>query len=259
MAFVEAFRKVNRHYLLVLYPIIFDLISLAISWSIVGFYGKAMVSIRLMLEMGFPSLSHLSNIPLFINSIDFLNIPLATPSNIWIVVVLMIMIGTFMQGGYISYLYSIVSSKTFHLSHFLSEGKRNWIQFIFLEIILFFGKISVTAFLVLFFGIIGVFASLVFFIVLRVIFIYLEFTMVVDRMSIASAMKRCRSYLKKSLLPTLGIIAVMYAVSGGISLLLHKFWAPFVIIGLVFVYAYIMSVIQIVFMLTLCRTKKELN
>lgn len=218
-----------------------------------------MVSIRLMLEMGLPSLSHISNIPLFINSIDFLNIPSATPSFTWIVVVLLILAGTFMQGGYISYLYSIASSKTFHVSDFLNSGKRNWLQFIFLEIILFFGKISVTAFLVLFFGIIGVFASLVFFIVLRVIFIYLEFTMVVDRMSIGSAMKRCRSYLKKSLFPTLAIIIIMYLVSGGISLLLHKFWAPNVIIGLVFIYAYIMSVIQIVFMSILYRTREVFN
>lgn len=255
MVFIQAFRKIHRHYILIIYPILYDLISLAIGLSIVGFYGKEIVSIRLILEMGLPSVSHLSNIPLFVNNIDFLNIQEKIPSYSWMIVVLMILMGAFLQGGYISYLYSIVKGERFRFPQFLSAGKKHWIQFIILEIIIFLGKLSITAFLFLFFNMIGVFASLIFFIVFRIMFIYLEYTIVVDRVSVAAAVKQSREYLKKALIDSLALIIIMYAVSSGISFLLHIYWSPFTIIGLIVVYAYLMSVIQIAFMSVLGKIK----
>ncbi|MEK3889998.1 hypothetical protein [Bacillus sp. FSL K6-3431] len=255
MILVKAFGNIHRHYTLLLYPILFDLLSLVIGCSIIGFYGKEIVSIRLILEMGLPSVSHLANIPLFANNLEFLNAAVDKPTYTWLVVVIMIIIGAFLQGGYISFLYAVVMNKSFRFSQFLNEGKKYWLQFIFLEVIVFLGKIGVTAFLVLFFNIIGVFASLAFFMFLRIIFIYLEFSIVVDYVSIASAMKRSRSYLKQSLIVSLALIVVMYAVSSGISLLVHMFWSPYIIIGSILVYAYVMSVIQMALMSVICKVR----
>lgn len=244
----------NKHFTIVIYPIIFDLLSIILSLYIVGFYGKEIVSIRLILEMGLPSVSHLSNTPLFMNQMEFLNIP-GVPSYSWVIVIAMIVLSAFLQGGYIYHLYRITNGRQMYFSDFLKEGKRHWLQFIILEMILYFGKIAITGFLVIFFGIIGVFAALVFFVFLRIIFIYLEFTIVVDRIHIVKALKRSREYVKKSLPKTLWIVLFMYVLSGGISLLLHLYWQLATIIILVFVYGYVMSVIQVAFMSVLCKVR----
>ncbi|MCJ8009405.1 hypothetical protein ACFFF5_18340 [Lederbergia wuyishanensis] len=256
MRLTDAFRKVHNHYTLILIPIIYDFISLGLGLLLVGFNGKEMLSSRLILEMGIPSASHLSNIPLFANHVDLLHISDKGHSFSWIVIVVMIIIGAFLQGGYISFLHSIVIGNDFRFSSFLKDGRKNWIQFIFLHMIVFLGKISVTAFLVIFFNIIGVFASLVIFLILRIIYIYLEFTIVVDRVSVAKALKLSNVYLKRSLPFSLCLIIVMYIFSSSISLMLHRLWSPITIIGTIVVYSYLMSIMQIAFMSLFCRLKK---
>ncbi|MEH7275051.1 hypothetical protein [Neobacillus vireti] len=258
MLLVDAFKKVHHHIALIFIPIMYDLLSFVIGWSIVGMDGKERTSIRLILEMGLPSVSHVSNIPLFANNIDLLNSP-KLPSYTWLIIIMMIVIGAFLQGGYIRYLYSIVSGKTFNFSQFLQFGKNNWLQFIFLGIIILLGKISVTGFLVLMFNMIGVFAALVFFICMRILLIYLEFTIVVDRVSIAAALKLTRGYLKNSLLLSFTLIFIMYTTSSLISFLIHWFWGPLMMVGSVFIYGYVMSVIQTLFMTILCRTKNKMT
>ena len=256
MSFIT-FLRGHRHYPLILYPIIFDFISLFIGWYLIGFHGTDKISIRLILEMGLPSLGHISNIPIFTNMTDFLNVDVTIPSYTWIVVVTMIIIGAFLQGGYISYLYAIVKGNDFHFSKFLKAGKRNWMQFIFLEIIIFLAKFGLTAFLTLFFGIVGVAASLGFLFAFRVIFVYLEFTIVIDRISVSTALKNSRIYFKKSLFMTLFLIIVMYIISATLSYFLHLLWSPLTIIAFIFIYAYIMSIIQILFMDTLYKSKNN--
>ncbi|WP_191271032.1 hypothetical protein [Neobacillus kokaensis] len=259
MLVVEAIKKVHRHFTLIFLPVMFDLLSFVVGWLMVGMDGKERISIRLILEMGLPSVSHVSNIPLFANNIDLLKSSGNLPSFSWLIVIGLIIIGAFLQGGYISFLFSIVNGKAFDISNFLHAGKKNWIQFIFLWLILFLGKISVTAFLVLMFKIIGVFAALVLFICLRILFIYLEFTIVVDGVSMAAAFKTCRGYLKKSLFPSFSLIFIMYFISSLMSYLIHMYWGPYSIIASIFVYGYLMSVIQTIFMMILCRTRDELN
>ncbi|MBO0600592.1 hypothetical protein I2483_02855 [Sporosarcina sp. E16_3] len=256
MIVFEAFKKLHRNIILIIYPIIYDLVSLAIGMSIVGFYGKNLVSIRMILEMGIPSVSNLSNIPLLVNDIGFLTIPVEIPPITLAITITAIMIGAFLQGCYIGYLSFIAKDVKFNFKQLFKTGMGSWIQFIILEVIIFLGKIGVTAFLAIFFGIIGVFASLVFFITLRILFIYLEFTMVVDRTGLVPAIKSSRNYLMNSLMITLPLVLVMYIVSSLISLFLHYFWSPLVVIGLIFVYAYIMTAIQLALMMVLCKSKE---
>ena len=62
-----AIRNVHYQGKIFLYPIILDVIALVIGIYLVGFIGKPMFSIKLILEMGFPSVSHISNISMFAN------------------------------------------------------------------------------------------------------------------------------------------------------------------------------------------------
>lgn len=256
MILIKAFRKFHRHLHIVIYPILFDIISLTIGWIFAGFYQENLVSIRLILEMGLPSVSHISNIPLFANNMDFLNTTSEIPTYTVMIVITLIVIGAFLQGGYISHLQAIATEQQYNFSKFIHAGNRNWIQFVILEIIIFFGKIAVAALLASFFGIIGVFASLVFFFVLRILFIYLEFSIVVDWTGITQAIRLSWGYLTKSKMPTLPLIIVLYAAASLISFVLHYMWSPLVVVSIVFFYAYVMSGIQLAFMMTLCKARE---
>lgn len=258
MELVNTFRKVHRRGIILIVPILFDFLALAIGWAFIGFYGESFTSIRMILEMGMPSVSHISNIALLANNIDFINTPVELPSFMPIIVIIMIIIAAFLQGGYIRTLYCIIRNQPLVISDFFKACKKNVLQFVILEIVVFLLKIGVTAFLVIFFQYIGAFAALVFFIVLRIIFIYLEFTIVVDKVSIPEALKLSRAHLGKTLPNTLPIVLIMYIISIIISFLLHKFWSPYIVIAIIIVYAYFMTIIQSIFMSIFCRIHKSI-
>lgn len=256
MILIDSFKKLNKNLFLIVYPILFDLFALAVGLWMIGFTGEKVVSIRMILEVGIPSTGHLSNIPLFANMMEFLNYSGSMIDIAPMIVILIVIAGAFLQGGYIGHVAAIVKNKTYSISDFLKSGRKNWIQFILLEIIVFLLKIAMTAFLAIFFGIIGVFASLVFMIVLRIIFIYLEYSMVIDRIGILPAFKRSRQYLLGSMVSSLVLIVVMYAVSSSLSLLLHYYWSQSLVLVMIFVYAYLMSGIQIAFVQNLYKAKR---
>ncbi|KRG12015.1 hypothetical protein ACA29_13340 [Lederbergia galactosidilytica] len=84
--------------------------------------------------------------------------------------------------------------ESIHSVEFVKYGKKNWLQFILLGVIMYFLKISLTAFLVIFFSTIGGFVALIALLVLRIVFIYLEFTIVLDKLPIPEALKKSRHY-----------------------------------------------------------------
>ncbi|GIN74874.1 hypothetical protein J14TS2_53490 [Bacillus sp. J14TS2] len=256
MRLYNSIREIHRNGIIFVYPIIYDLIALAIGFYFIGFNGQSMFSVKLILEMGFPSVSHIENIPLFANQLSFFNGPAETTFFSGVAVLILIVIRTFLQGGYIQSLHTVVEGESYSFSEFIKASKKNWLQFLFLEIILYFLKISLTAFLVIFFPGIGGFAALCSLIVLRIIFIYLEFTIVLDKVHIPGALKLSRTYLAKSLVPTMLTIIVMYVICSGLSLFIHIMWSPTIVIGMILMYSYIMTLIQLVFMTILSKTRK---
>ncbi len=51
----------------------------------------------------------------------------------------------------------------------------------------------------------------------------------------------------------------MYIISLSLSIILHKIWSPIFVIVMILFYAYIMTLIQMVFMTILSRARKEKN
>src|SRR5690625_6843278 len=80
----------------------------------------------------------------------------------------------------------------------MHAGRKYWLQFILLELVVYLLKISLAAFLLLFFPLAGSDFTLFFLIGFRIIFIYLEFTFVEDNVSIPVAVKRCRNNFFKT-------------------------------------------------------------
>ncbi|MCJ7840797.1 hypothetical protein MUB24_07730 [Lederbergia sp. NSJ-179] len=257
MELFNGIRAVHRHWTIFIYPILFDLIGLALGLYFIGFYGKAITSVKLVLEMGLPSISHISNIPLFVNNFFFLTNPAEKTAFLAITLVIMLLVGAFLQGGYIRFLYMIVKKEEYSFFQFIKDGKKYWLQFILLEVIVQLLRIGLTAFLIIFFPYIGSFISLMTFIILRILFIYLEFTIVIDHVSIPDALKLSRRYLRKSFLPSLTVVMIMYLVTSSLSLVLHVRWTFSMVICVLLLYAYLMTLIQSVLMSIFCQVRAK--
>ncbi|WP_018757457.1 hypothetical protein [Paenibacillus terrigena] len=258
MLLQRAFVQILRYPMLILCPIILDLIAYLLGGALVGFIGTSSLSYRLILEMGLPSVSHLINIPLLPNQLQFMNIP-GVPTIGWAAVVLMLLLMTFAQGGYIGILWQASIGEPASIRGFIREGKVYWIRFIFLYLMIMFAKTAVTTLLVMLFQGIGLFLSLLVFIVLRILFIYLEFTIVVDRSQLDAALRRSRQYFKQSRLKTMVLVFCLFVVSGLLSTLIHQLWSPYAILAGIVIGAYVVSVIQLALMMVLSQVRAQLE
>ncbi|MGG4093528.1 hypothetical protein [Paenibacillus lautus] len=249
----KTFRLLFKNPLIIMYPIILDALSFIIGLIIVGFIGVPSLSIRLILEMGIPSVSYVSNIPQLINQMQFMGDTISVRA--WIPVIFMLLLMAFAQGGYIASLRNVVEGSPISIGQFMKDGKKYAVRFIFLFMIITAAKTAITTLLAAFLGVIGLFLSLVIFVVLRVIFIYVEYCIVVNQLNVDAAFRQSKRYFQASSFNTSGIIIVMMISSGVISLLLHYLWSPAAVIIAIPICAVVMGVIQIAFMQQLLLNK----
>jgi hypothetical protein len=249
----KTFRLLFKNPLIMMYPIILDALSFIIGLIIVGFIGVPSLSIRLILEMGIPSVSYVSNIPQLINQMQFMGDAISVRA--WIPVIFMLLLMAFAQGGYIASLRNVVEGSPISIGQFMKDGKTYVVRFIFLFMIITAAKTAITTLLAAFLGVIGLFLSLVIFVVLRIIFIYVEYCIVVNQLNVDAAFRQSRRYFQASSFNTSGIIIVMMISSGVISLLLHYLWSPAAVIIAIPICAVVMGVIQIAFMQQLLLNK----
>lgn len=249
----KTFRLLFRNPLIIMYPIVLDALSFIIGLMIVGFIGAPSLSIRLILEMGIPSVSYVSNIPQLINQMQFMGDTISVRA--WIPVIFMLLLMAFAQGGYIASLRNVVEGSPISIGQFMKDGKKYAVRFIFLFMIITAAKTAITTLLAAFLGVIGLFLSLVIFVVLRIIFIYVEYCIVVNQLNVDAAFRQSRRYFQASSFNTSGIIIVMMISSGVISLLLHYLWSPAALITAIPICAVVMGVVQIAFMQQLLLNK----
>lgn len=249
----KTFRLLFRNPLIIMYPIILDALSFIIGLMIVGFIGAPSLSIRLILEMGIPSVSYVSNIPQLINQMQFMGDTISVRA--WIPVIFMLLLMAFAQGGYIASLRNVVEGSPISIGQFMKDGKKYAVRFIFLFMIITAAKTAITTLLAAFLGVIGLFLSLVIFLVLRIIFIYVEYCIVVNQLNVDAAFRQSRRYFQASSFNTSGIIIVMMISSGVISLLLHYLWSPAAVVLAIPICAVVMGVVQIAFMQQLLLNK----
>lgn len=257
MTIFKSFGQIKRNWIVLLYPILVDVVSLIAGLSAVGFSGQSGWSLRLILEMGIPSVGHLLNTPLFANRTELLSHPAGLPSFFWIVVLLLLLATAFAQGGYIGSLLQIAQGERTGFSRFLAYGRAYFLRFFMFYALFFFAKIALTALLAILFGYVGVFTAFLTFFILRIAYIYVEFTIVADRANLGEAFKTSWGYLKSSLPETALVAAAMFLFSGAVSLLLHLYWNLGVIVLGILVYAYVMSCIQLALMLIMTKARTE--
>ena len=238
MPFFQSFRLLRHNLNILLIPITLDLIVLAVMIATTGWQLHSQWSYRIVLEMGLPSVFHLFNIPLT-----------------WVHVIVML-VWAFAQGGYIKALVSIIEGQPVRAAQVVKNGLKYWVPFAFLNITVLLAKAAASSLLIIMFGSIGAAASLLLFMVMRVLVVYWEFTVVVDNVNFDTAFRRSMKYFKHNSLSAIGMALIMFAASGAASVLANYFVMPAAVVVTMFIYSFIMSIIQLTLMLTLRETKR---
>lgn len=237
-------KNIHKQGTIILYPLLFDLISFLFALAIIGFHGKPFFSIKLILEMGFPSVSHISNIPVFMHDLALLNELNSPALTVIILAIFFLFMRVLFQGGYIGFLASISKNERFAVRQFFTIGRKKFVQLLLLEIIVYLLKIGLAAFFVIFFPGIGGITALFALVAVRVVFIFIEFTLVEESVNIPKALTRSKNYYFRQFMPTSSIVILMYAVTIGLSYLLHMFWSLPLVIVMIVIYSYVMTIIQ---------------
>lgn len=238
MPIVQAYHILIRYPYIVIQPIIIDIILLAILFGTQALTLTSESSSRVLMAVGMPSMFHLFSLPFS-----------------WFLFVA-ILLWSFGQGGYIRSLIASCTGTTLSMSQLMKANMRYGLPFLFLQLAMMLATSAVMALLILFFGTIGLGAGLLFFLVFRVLLIYLEFTMVTDRLSFDTALRRAFQTLKQHWPPSIAMAVSLLIFSGMASLLVNRFHSPPMLIGYLIIYDVLMSVFLLALMLTYMDARK---
>lgn len=254
---IKAYKTMHRHLYLLLIPIIIDIGALFAGLKFTQFYEVERPSIILIYDIGLPSLSHILNKPLLMNTFkyfaDFDELSLTIIAG----VLAFVMINAIAQGAYIGILYHISHEKHVSMQQVLYYVNRFWLRFFMLTIIFALLQLSVVLLMTIFFKIIGVFASLALFIVMRIFFIYFEYTMVIEDCFYGQALRRSFRYFIHGIRQNAVIVPLVFITAGVLSYILHSFWSLGSVIVFIVIYAYIMTALQLALMMSLRKIKEE--
>lgn len=252
----DAFRRTNRNFALVLVPILLDALALWAGWAILGRFVRQDWSVRVILEIGLPSISHVMERPLLANTLPFLAAARYSDAAV-VVFALLLVASCFAQGGYIGALHAIAGGGRFRLPLFYRAGKRSVLRLLLLYATVQLLKSAVALLLAAIAGASGIFLALLVMLALRVIYLFLEFVIVVESQDWIGALGRARELLTASCGRTLATAAVWLAVSGAVSASLHRVASPAGLLAAIAIYAYAMTWIHVSLMMHFVKAQAE--
>lgn len=254
---LAAFRLLNRHPGLAVYPIALDFLGFVLGLWLIGFGGDSGLSFQIVLGMGLPSVHHSLDVPLFAGGLNLLENAAVKPAYALPVVGAMMLLSAFAQGGYIAALWQTAEGKRFAFSHYLRYGRDYWLRFALFNAIVYLGKMSCVMIGAILLANIGPAAAFMMFVILRVLYAYAEFTLIVDNARLTSAFRNSFRYMKQCFVPTVLTMTVMFAAAGSIGMLVQWAWTPAAVALGIVVYGYVMSGIQLSLMLLLKQARQD--
>ncbi|UVI30191.1 hypothetical protein [Paenibacillus spongiae] len=253
---LAAFRTLNRHPGLAIYPIALDFFGFVLGVLLIGFGGDSGLSFQIVLGMGLPSVHHALDAPLFANGMNLLG-STVKPAYALPIVAAMLLLSAFAQGGYIAALRQIAEGKRVAFTQYLRYGRDYWLRFALFNAIVYLGKMSCVMIGAILFANIGPAAAFILFVILRVLYAYAEFTLIVDNARLVEAFRNSFRYMKQCFVPTVLTMSVMFAAAGLIGMLVQWAWTPAVVALGIVVYGYVMSGIQLSLMLLLQQARQD--
>ncbi len=250
----RAFSTLNRNLGLVLVPVLMDLASFALGMMTVGFWGQSKLSLKLALNVGLPSISAILEQNVLAGEIT-LGLDGAGPAAAtFLLAILFLFLSAFVEAGFVGLLYEVAGEKAPSLDSFVSYGKRFWLRFLGLRLLVFaFSIIGILMAMLL--SIIGLFAYMIIFIVLRVRYIYWEYTMLSEDLNVFDAFRRSRVLFDGRAPELSSIIIAILLANFLVALIINLAWTPVTLLLFIPIYGYVASALQMALMMN----KLELN
>lgn len=253
----QSFSLLSKNKSLVLYPIVFDFVALLVGIAVAGFSGGSKITFKLTLNVGLPSISSVVDQTVMANGVNFsINNP-SIPLVMILIFLVFLIIQSFLQAGYIGLLHEVVQEREVPFDCFLDYGKRFWLRFLGIQLIVT-GIMFVAGMLLVFtLKIVGVILLMILFLVFRVLYIYWEFTVVVDDCTIGEAFTRSRDYFRNRVPETTNIILLIVVINALFAFLVNSLWNPVAFSLNIVAYGFVASGLQIVLMATLHKISRS--
>lgn len=248
----EAYEKLNRVKALVLYPIMLDFIAFLLGIAIVDFPSTSTFTLQFSLNPGLPSINHVIEQNVMVNNgLYFSSDPDAFPMAMLFTSIFFLLIGAFIQAGFIGLLYhAIFTQGRISFQTFLKYGSRFWSRLLLVEVIVIVVMIVGGLFTIPF-GLYGIVAFLLALFILRILFIYWEFTIIVEDISVIHALKRSWQYFRNRVPETMNVIVTILLLNLLVSFLVNSIWNIVTFVLAIFVYGYLATGLQVTLMMTL--------
>lgn len=237
----RAFSALNRNLGLVLIPVLLDLVFFILGMMATGFWGDAQLSIKVILDVGLPSISAILEHDILAGSL------VGADSPVVFLFILSLLMGAFAEAGFVGLLYEIAREKVPALGSFVSYGKRFWLRFLGLRLLV--AAVSIAGLLLaMLLSIVGLIAYMIIFIILRIKYIYWEFTMLSEDMGITDAFRRSRM-LYDSRTPELSKVIIAILVANFLlAVVVNALWSPTIVVIFIPIYCYVASALQLALM-----------
>jgi len=255
----QSAKRVGRHAALLWVPLLLDALAVCAGWAMIGFQGEPGNSIRLILEMGLPSIGHLLNMPLPAGALPFAAEEGSATG--WAVFACFFALTSFAQGGYLTLLHRAAADdsdaeRPSAAEAFLRGGWQGLPRFALLAAAVLLAKPALSLLLATMFGAAGLLLALLIMLALRFVWIYLELVIAVEGLDMLSALVPARRTLLAAAGPPLMTAVLMYSFAAVLSAVLHAYWHPFTLAAAAVIYVCGMSIFQTAFMLLYLRCRK---
>jgi small-conductance mechanosensitive channel len=247
----DAFGKLSKFPLLAVIPVVVDGLSLMLGVAMHGFHGNPHFTLKLTLQMGLPSISAVTEQGFMPGSVQIAGVGGINTSGvigILFYLALILVVQSFLQGGYVGLLHEATHGRRLSLERFAAYGRHFLWRFLLLDIL-------VLAFLFVLGGLAtailrmpGVIVFMLIFLLLRVLFLFLEFTLVADDCSISEAFSRSRDAFRRRTPDTIPLVGAALVINVVAGLLVNALWLPFFFLVLLLVYDIVGSGLQLAFM-----------
>jgi hypothetical protein len=247
----EAYEKLSRVKALALYPIVLDLAAFLIGLAIIGFAGTSKFTFKFSLNPGLPSISDVIDQNMMANGLLISTNSASLPMAMVLAFIVFWVIGAFVQAGFIGLLYEVTFvGESISYSDFIMYGKKYWVRFLLLELIVM-AFLIVGALVSIPFSIFGVLLFLVVFFVLRILYIYWEFTLVAEDCSVGEAFTRSRKNFRSRIPETTNVIISLLLLNLLFGFLVNSMWNPVIFLVAILAYGYLATGLQISLMMSL--------
>lgn len=232
--FDKGFAAAKQHWRIVLYPLLFDWLTILFAATTVGITMSRTFGIEFVIGPVLPTVeglmtetnSLLGNFEAFSGDMNITWL-MITLFLIWLI------LAVFIEGGYYHLIWRGINGKSVDVRSFLNGGKQFWLRFFLLSLLVMFlvfvGAVAGSV-LMYFLGTFGFVLTVIIAVLVRVVLIYLEFVIVAEDSGVFESIDRAYQLFKASTLSdVIGFAFLMGLATAALGLALNLIAEPWLL------------------------------